>query len=159
MIKITAIHAKEAQPNAVKSILPPLLANRVQGREKRKLGDMFGLTNFGINIVKLVPGGFSSLRHCHSLQDEFIYILEGNPTLHLNNGPVQLSPGMCAGFKAGNHQAHNLENTTDSDVWYLEIGDRTSNDHATYPDEDLQADFNNGCWIFTHKDGTPWEYT
>lgn len=156
MNKITAIHAKEAQPNAVKSTLPPALAQRVQGREKRKLGDLFGLTNFGVNIVKIEQGGFSSLRHCHDRQDEFIYILEGNPTLHTNEGATLLAPGMCAGFKAGNGQAHNLENRTDRDVWYLEIGDRTPNDHATYPDEDLQADFNNGCWIFKHKDGTPY---
>lgn len=153
----TAIHAKQATPNAVKSILPPPLAKRVQGREKRKLGDLFGLTNFGVNIVKIEPGGFSSLRHCHSLQDEFIYILEGEPTLHLNHGPVQLAPGMCAGFKAGNGQAHNLENCTNTDVWYLEVGDRTSGDHADYPDEDLQADFKEGCWIFTHKNGDPYE--
>lgn len=158
MSDITAIHARAAQPNAVKSLLPPLLAKRVQGREKRKLGDLFGLTNFGVNIVKIEPGGFSSLRHCHDKQDEFIYILEGSPTLHTNEGPTLLAPGMCAGFKAGNGQAHNLENRTDSDVWYLEIGDRTPNDHATYPDEDLQADFNNDGWIFRHKDGTPWEY-
>lgn len=157
MSAITPIHAKDAQPNAVKSILPPHLAQRVQGREKRKLGDLYGLSNFGVNIVKIVPGGFSSLRHCHSRQDEFIYILEGNPTLHLNDGPVQLSPGMCAGFKAGTGQAHNLENTTGSDVWYLEIGDRTSDDHADYPEEDLQADFKDGCWIFTHKNGDPYE--
>lgn len=159
MNTITPIHAKEAPPNAVKSLLPPILAQRVQRREKRKLGDLFGLSNFGVNIVKIVPGGLSSLRHCHSLQDEFIYILEGHPTLHTNDGPTVLSPGMCAGFKAGNGQAHNLENRTDSDVWYLEIGDRTLNDHATYPEEDLQANFNEGCWIFKHKDGTPWEYT
>lgn len=156
MNAITPLHAKEAQPNAVKSLMPPPLANRVQGREKRKLGDLFGLTNFGVNIVKIAPGGISSLRHSHALQDEFIYVLEGNPTLYTNEGPTLLAPGMCAGFKAGTDQAHNLENKTDSAVWYLEIGDRTPNDHADYPDEDLQADFTNGCWIFTHKDGTAW---
>lgn len=150
------LYAKDAAPNAVKSILPPILAQRLQRREKRKLGDLFGLRNFGVNIVKIEPGGFSSLRHCHSRQDEFIYILEGHPTLHLNDGPVPLAPGMCAGFKAGDGQAHNLENATASDVWYLEIGDRTPGDHVEYPDEDLQGDFRDGSWVFRHKDGTPY---
>ena len=71
----------------------------MQGREKRPLGDLFGLTNFGVNLTTLAPGAVSALRHAHNTQDKFIYILEGHPTLHTDEGRTRLSPGMCAGFK------------------------------------------------------------
>ena len=78
---------------------PEPFASQMQGREKRQLGDLFGLTNFGVNLTQLAPGAVSSLRHAHTTQDEFIYILEGPPTLHADEGCTRLSPGMCAGFK------------------------------------------------------------
>ena len=78
---------------------PEPFASQMQGREKRPLGDLFGLTNFGVNLTQLAPGAVSSLRHAHTTQDEFIYILEGHPTLHTDEGRTRLSPGMCAGFK------------------------------------------------------------
>ena len=71
----------------------------MQGREKRPLADLFGLTNFGVNLTTLAPAVVSSLRYAHTTQDEFIYILEGHPTLHTDEGRTRLSPGMCAGFK------------------------------------------------------------
>ena len=133
---------------------PEPFARRMSGREKRTLGDLFGLTNFGVNLTRLPPGAMSALRHAHTKQDEFIYILEGSPTLVTDAGETQLSPGMCAGFKAGTGDAHNLINRTKQDVVYLEIGDRTPGDSATYPDDDLQAVSVDGRWQFTHKDGT-----
>lgn len=150
-----AVHARQVAPNKVRSILPAPFSARLQGREKRRLGEVFGLENFGVNIVRLEPKGISSLRHCHARQDEFVYILEGQPTLNTNRGPVLLSPGMCAGFKAGTGLAHNLSNHTDQDVWYLEIGDRSANDEVDYPEEDLRGRFVDGAWIFMHKDGSP----
>ena len=96
------------------------------GRDKRPLGDLFGLTNFGVNITRLAPGGASALRHAHTKQDEFVYILEGRPTLVTDAGRTALDPGMCAGFKAGSGDAHCLVNETGADVVYLEIGDRTA---------------------------------
>ena len=109
------------------------------GRDKRPLGDLFGLTNFGVNITRLAPGGWSALRHAHTKQDEFIYILEGSPTLLTDAGRTALHPGMCAGFKAGSGDSHCLVNESGADVVYLEIGDRTAGDAVEYPYDDLAA--------------------
>ncbi|MEW6416240.1 MAG: cupin domain-containing protein [Pseudomonadota bacterium] len=133
-----------------------MLAARLAGRHKRPLGDIFGLANFGVNLTRLEPGAVSSLRHAHAKQDEFVFILEGCPTLITNEGPMRLTPGMCAGFRAGTGNAHTLVNDTEQDVVYLEIGDRTPGDVVTYPDDDLCAQFNDGEWTFSHKDGTPY---
>lgn len=153
---LVAINASEAPLRAKPSVYPPMLAARVKGREKRPLGDLFGLTNFGVNLTRLPPEAASSLRHAHSKQDEFIYILQGTPTLHTNEGKRVLSPGMCAGFKAGAGNAHSLINETKEEVIYLEIGDRTNEDDVIYPEDDLCANFGNGAWVFTNKDGTPY---
>jgi len=151
-----AINATEVSPRTKPSIYPEPFASRMVGREKRQLGDVFGLKNFGVNLTRLAPNAVSALRHAHSKQDEFVYILHGRPTLHTNEGRVQLSPGMCAGFRAGTGNANNLTNETAEEVVYLEIGDRTPGDEATYPDDDLQALLVAGKWQFAHKDGTPY---
>ena len=151
----TAIIAAEAPPRAKPSIYPELYASMMRGREKRPLGDLFGLTNFGVNLTRLAPGAVSALRHAHATQDEFIYIIEGSPTLVTNAGETQLSPGMCAGFKAGTGNAHQLINKSDFEVLYLEVGDRSPGDSAFYPDDDIQASLGSeGKWIFQHKDGS-----
>ncbi|HMI95566.1 MAG TPA: cupin domain-containing protein, partial [Micropepsaceae bacterium] len=106
---------------------------------KRPLGDRFGLTIFGVNLTTLPPGAMSALRHAHTSQDEFVYILEGTPTLITDVGETKLRPGMCAGFKAGTGDAHHLVNQSESDVVYLEVGDRTLGDGAHYPDDDIVA--------------------
>ncbi len=127
------------------------------GREKRPLGDLFGLSNFGVNLTRLVPGACSALRHAHSKQEEFLYVLEGNPVLITDQGETLLAPGMCAGFKAGTADAHQLVNRTDRDVLYVEIGDRTPGDSVSYPVDDLKAVLGDGGkWNFVHKDGTPY---
>ena len=118
--------------------------------------DLFGLKNFGVNLTRLAPGAVSALRHAHSRQDEFVYVLQGHPTLHTDAGAVQLAPGMCAGFRAGSGNAHHLLNRTAEDVTYLEVGDRTPGDEGSYPDDDLQAVLAEGRWRFIHKDGTPY---
>lgn len=128
----------------------------MKGREKRALGDMFGLVNFGVNLTRLLPGAGSALRHAHSRQDEFIYILHGHPVLISDAGETQLSPGMCAGFRAGTGNAHQLVNRTNEEVSYLEVGDRSAGDSAHYPDDDLQALLVEGKWQFAHKDGSPY---
>jgi len=126
------------------------------GREKKPLGDLFHLTNFGVNLTSLAPGAISSLRHAHLTQDEFIYVVQGNPTLITNIAETQLHPGMCAGFRAGTGDGHQLVNRSSEDVVYLEIGDRTPGDFTTYPDDDIQAVLVNSNWQFNHKDGTPY---
>jgi uncharacterized cupin superfamily protein len=151
-----AILAADAAPRTKPSNYPEPFASRMSGRVKRPLGDVFGLTHFGVNLTTLVPGSVSALRHSHSKQDEFIYILKGTPTLRTNAGSRVLEPGMCAGFKAGTGDAHHLTNETNQDVVYLEIGDRTPGDTGSYPDDDIQAELQDGRWIFTHKDGRPY---
>ncbi len=124
-------------------------------RHKTPLGDLFGLTNFGVNLTRLEPGGESALLHRHSKQDEFVYILQGNPTLATDRGEVILSPGMCAGFPAGGI-AHHLLNRTEMDVVFLEVGDRSLGDEGSYPSDDLKARVENGEWRFEHRDGRPY---
>jgi uncharacterized cupin superfamily protein len=150
-----AIRAREAPARSKPSNYPEPFASRMKGRDKRPLGDLFGLTNFGVNLTRLAPGAMSALRHAHTKQDEFVYILEGHPTLVTNSGEMPLEPGMCAGFKAGSGDAHHLVNRSGSDVLYLEIGDRTPGDAGVYPDDDLQAVIgSDGKWRFARKDGT-----
>jgi uncharacterized cupin superfamily protein len=149
-----AIVADEAPPRTRASNYPEPFAARMAGRRKQPLGDLFGLSNFGVNLTRLAPGAMSALRHAHSKQDEFVYILQGHPTLHTDEGRTNLSPGMCAGFKAGNGNGHHLINETGNEVIYLEIGDRTPGDEGSYPDDDLKALMVDGKWKFVHKDDT-----
>lgn len=151
-----ALEASAVPSRRVRSVYPEPFAALFEGRDKKALGAAFGLSNFGVNLTRLAPGAISALRHAHSRQDEFVYILEGHPTLHTDEGATPLAPGMCAGFKAGTGNAHQLANASDQDVVYLEIGDRTSGDEATYPDNDLIAREASGAWIFLHKDGRPY---
>lgn len=151
-----AIVAGDAPLRVKPSNYPEPFAARVAGREKRPLGDLFGLTNFGVNHTRLAPGAMSALRHAHATQDEFLYVLEGHPTLRTDAGATVLAPGMCAGFRAGSGDGHHLVNETDRDVVYLEMGDRSPGDSAVYPDDDLQAVYVDGRWRFLHKDGTPY---
>lgn len=152
-----AVLAKDVSPRAKASILPEPFASRLAKRIKHPLGEVFGLANFGVNLARILPGGISSFRHAHSRQDEFVYILEGHPILITDEGETPLAPGMCAGFKAGSGNAHQLVNRTDGEVIYLEVGDRTAGDSIFYPEDDLKADSAGGTWCFTHKDGTPLE--
>jgi uncharacterized cupin superfamily protein len=152
-----AIVAAEAAPRTKPTNYPEPFASRMAGREKRPLGDVFRLSNFGVNLTRLAPGGASALRHAHSKQDEFVYILAGRPLLLTDRGETWLTPGMCAGFKAGSGNGHQLINRTNDDVLYLEIGDRTPGDAVLYPDDDIAAVLDkDGKWQFAHKDGTPY---
>ncbi len=152
-----AMMAADAPRRAKATNYPEPYAARVAGREKRPLGDLFGLANFGVNLTRLAPGAISALRHAHLLQDEFIYVLEGEPILVTDAGETPLRPGMCAGFKAGTGDAHQLVNRTGDDVVYLEVGDRSAGDAASYPDDDLRAVLGaDGKYRFAHKDGMPY---
>lgn len=152
-----AVEAASAPPRLRPSNYPEPFATRMAGREKRPLGDLFGLQNFGVNLTRLAPGAVSALRHAHTRQDEFVYILKGEPTLVTDAGETRLRPGMCAGFRAGSGDAHHLVNRSGDEVVYLEIGDRSPGDSATYPDDDLVAELGpDGRWRFARKDGTPY---
>ncbi|MBV9489355.1 MAG: cupin domain-containing protein [Verrucomicrobia bacterium] len=152
----TAIMAANAPPRTKPSNYPEPFASRMSGRLKQPLGDLFGLKNFGVNLTRLLPGAVSALHHQHSRQDEFIYVLEGEPTLFTDVGEMQLSPGMVAGFAAGG-TAHHLENRTERDCVILEVGDRAQGDEVSYPIDDIQAVMGeDGKWRFAHKDGAPY---
>jgi uncharacterized cupin superfamily protein len=151
-----AVTALEVAPRTKPSIYPEPFRSMMSGRVKRPLGDLFGLTNFGVNVTVVSPGSMSALRHAHARQDEFVYVLSGRLVLHTDDGRMELSAGMCVGFKAGTGNAHRLLNESTSEAVYLEVGDRTPGDEVTYPDDDLVARFEAGSWKFFHKDGTPY---
>jgi uncharacterized cupin superfamily protein len=151
-----AIRAADAPPRTKRSNYPEPFFSRMAGRDKRPLGDLFGLKTFGVNLTRIAPGGESAILHRHTKQDEFIYILEGRPTLVTDRGEVELAPGMCAGFPAQG-VAHHLVNSSAADVVYLEIGDRGPGDGAEYPQDDIEATADPaGGWRFVHKDGRPY---
>jgi uncharacterized cupin superfamily protein len=148
-----AVLAEKAGPPFEGTDYPGGFPERVKGRIKVLLGDAFGLTNFGVNLTRLKPGTQSALRHFHTAQDEFLYVLEGEAVLITDSSETPLRAGMCAGFKAGVRDAHHLINRSDMDVVYLEIGDRSERDEVFYPDDDLHLPPDGS---YTHKDGTPW---
>lgn len=153
--KPVAVKAFDATPRSKASNYPEPYFSMMRAREKRQLGDIFGLSNFGVNLTRLKPGGCSALRHYHTVQDEFVYILSGHPILVTDAGDTPLAPGMCAGFRAGVPDGHRLVNRTDEEVVYLEVGDRLPADQAIYPDDDIEARMVDGKWQFVHKDGSP----
>ena len=135
------------------SIYPEPFRSRMGDRVKRRLGDACGLTKFGVNLVTLGPGGQSALRHWHTLEDEFVYVLSGEVVLITDAGEQTLSAGMCAGYPAGKRDAHHFVNRGHEVAMYLEIGNRIAGDNAFYPDDDLMwCDDGNGEYG-AHKDG------
>jgi uncharacterized cupin superfamily protein len=154
---VGAVEAAAVEPRAKVTTYPPIFAERVTGRKKRILGELFGLKNFGVNLTLLAPGASSSLHHRHSRQDEFVYIVKGEPILVTDTGEIELRPGMCAGFPAGG-QAHHLENRTEWDVLFLEVGDRTGGDEIDYPRDDLKLvwDAEAARRRFVRKSGEPY---
>jgi uncharacterized cupin superfamily protein len=118
---------------------PPELAREIRDREKRALGNAAGLSRFGVNLTRLPPGEISSQRHWHSAQDEFVYLLEGELVLQSDEGETLMRAGECVGFPAGRANGHRFVNRSDKPAVYLEVGDRTPDDHVTYPDVDLSA--------------------
>ncbi|MEZ5533440.1 MAG: cupin domain-containing protein [Steroidobacteraceae bacterium] len=151
----TPVLAADVPPRAKPTNYPEPFASRMAGRQKRALGDVFGLRNFGVNRTTLKPGAMSALRHWHSVQDEFVYVISGHATLVTDAGAMTLGPGMCVGFRAGDPDGHHLENRSAEEVVYLEIGDRLPGDSGSYPDDDLEAVMGaDGKWQFRHKDGS-----
>ncbi|MFP3921713.1 MAG: cupin domain-containing protein [Dichotomicrobium sp.] len=138
------------------SIYPHPFGAQLEGRLKRKLGDIVGIEQFGVNLVTLEPGAWSSQRHWHEKEDEFVYVIAGEATLVTDDGERTLTPGMFAGFPAGDSNAHQLANNSDAPVIYLEIGTRIPDERAAYPDVDMKAHKVDGNWVFTRNDGTPY---
>jgi uncharacterized cupin superfamily protein len=135
---------------------PPQFQKQVEGREKSVLGDVVGLTQFGVNLTRLKPGAASALRHWHEQEDEFVYILEGELVLVEDGGEVTMKPGDAAGFKANVANGHMLVNRTTRDALYLEIGTRALHERAHYPDCDLAFERGPNGVSVTHKNGEPY---
>ena len=153
--KVPALDPATVTPRTGSRYPAPFRA-AVAAREKRALGDVVGLTRFGVNLVRLPPGAASSQRHWHTAEEEFVYVLEGEVELVSDAGSQSLGPGMAAGFPAGRPDAHQLVNRSQRDVLYLEVGDRRPEDEVEYPDIDLRLVSLDGKKAFVHKDGRPW---
>ena len=134
---------------------PPPFDVQCKGRRRWRLGDAMGLTQFGVNFLRLPPGQWSSQRHWHEAEDEFVYVLEGEVVLVTNTGETPLGPGDCAGFKAGEPDGHKFENRSDHEAVLLEVGSRRpGEDAAHYPDIDL--DLPRGAHGYTDKSRRPY---
>jgi len=143
-------------PAATGSAYPEPFRSRVSGRRKQRLGNALGLKNFGVNLTTIPPGAVSALRHWHTHEDEFIYVLSGELVLITDGSEQVLGPGMAAGFPAGRADGHCLVNRTGGDAVYLEVGDRRPEDAVTYPDDDIAGRATPQGRRFTRKDGTPY---
>lgn len=135
---------------------PTAFRHVTDGRTRQALGDAAGLTQFGVRLTRLAPGAASALRHWHSSEDEFIYILEGTPTLITDAGEERLNSGDAAGFPAGDEDGHQLVNHSDAEVVYLEIGSRAAQDYVAYSDVDMQVLRAPGRSFFLTKSGLPY---
>jgi len=142
-------------PAVAGTLYPPPYDEPCRTRHRLKLGDAAGLSQFGVNLCRLPPGAWSSQRHWHTHEDEFVYVLEGEVTLVTDAGEEVLQPGDCAGFKAGDPDGHCFQNRSDRDVVLLEAGTRVNEGYAHYPDIDLMVVV--GRPGYAHADGTPYE--
>ena len=150
------VHISDIPTRRGTRVYPEAFREPFENREKKGLSDAVGLTQFGVNHVKLEPGAYSSLRHWHHNEDEFVYILKGEVTVIDDSGERIALPGTCIGFKAGSPNAHHLANRSAEDVEFLEVGNRYREEEAEYADVDLHAKKIDSQFHFTHKDGTPY---
>jgi uncharacterized cupin superfamily protein len=141
------------------TLYPPPFDQPCRARERRKLGDVAGLTQFGVNLLRLPPGAWSSQRHWHTASDEFVYVLSGEVILASDAGEEVLRAGDAAGFKAGDTNGHCLQNRSNEDACILEIGTRVADDAGHYSDIDMMAPAGGRPAVYTHRDGAPYEGT
>ena len=140
----------------VGTLYPPPFDEPCLARARTKLGDAAGLTQFGVNLLRLPPGAWSSQRHWQTKSDEFVFVLSGEVTLVTDAGPEVLKAGDAAGFKAGDPNGHCLQNLSSADVMVLEIGTRVPGDGAYYSDVDMVAPPGGKPAAYTRRDGTPY---
>ena len=142
-------------PESNSSNYPERFRQAQRKRFVRRLGDHAGLKNYGVNYVRVAPGGQSSARHAHMKQDEFVYILKGEFVLVTDAGREIVGPGSCIGFPAGTGDGHHFLNLTDRDAAFLVVGDRSAGEEVTYPDIDLAIRPGpDGKSAYFRKDGT-----
>jgi uncharacterized cupin superfamily protein len=139
------------------TMYPPPYDEPCLSRSRTKLGDAAGLTQFGVNLLRLPPGAWSSQRHWQTASDEFVYVISGEVILVTDGGDEILRPGDCAGFKAGDPDGHCLQNrSTTTEAIMLEIGSRIPADAAHYSEIDMLAPAGGQPTMYTRKDGTPY---
>jgi uncharacterized cupin superfamily protein len=141
----------------VGTLYPPPYDRPCRARERKRLGDIAGLTQFGVNLLRLPPGAWSSQRHWHTGEDEFVYVVSGEVVLVSDAGEEVLQAGDAAGFKAGDPNGHCLQNRSARDAEVLEIGSRVAGNAAYYPDIDMVAPPGGKPTAYTHRDGTRYE--
>ncbi len=156
MDKLVPVFAASVTPQSG-TTYPEPFKSRMGDANWRSLGDPFGLTQFGVNLETLQPQAESALRHWHTLQDEFVYMMAGELKLITDDGEFVLTPGMCVGFKAGESNAHHLVNRSDSEAQFIVVGTRNEGDGAFYPDDDLAWFVTSEGYQPVHKDGTPYD--
>jgi uncharacterized cupin superfamily protein len=139
------------------SSYPKAHRQQVERRSKRALGDALGLSHYGVNLVELEPGAWSSQRHWHSAEDEFLYVVSGELTLVTDTGRQKLAAGMVAGFPAGTADGHHLVNESEQTAVYLEVGDRSDDDEVRYPDIDMVLTRRSEGRVYRHDDGRPYD--
>jgi uncharacterized cupin superfamily protein len=139
------------------TLYPPPFDRPCRARERTKLGDVAGLTQFGVNLLRLPPGAWSSQRHWHTAEDEFVYVLSGEVVLVTDGGEEILRTGDAAGFPAGDKNGHCLQNRSDRDAQLLEVGTRVAGDIGYYSDIDMIAPAGGEPAVYTHRDGTPYQ--
>lgn len=132
---------------------PPPFDTPCLHRERSPLGDAAGLTQFGVNLLRLPPGAWSSQRHWHTHEDEFVFVVAGEVVLVTNEGEELLKAGDCAGFRAGEANGHHLQNRSSTTAVLLEVGGRDKQDAAFYSDIDMLAPAASDQ--YTRRDGTP----
>ena len=144
----------ESAPRREGSGYPASFRDPVAERSWHTLGDALGLTQFGVNLVTVPPGCWSSQRHWHSHEDEFLYMLEGELVLVTDAGEQVLGPGMAAGFPAGRPDGHHLVNRSDRPATFLVVGTRaTGTDETFYPDIDLEVRIRDGREVYVRRNG------
>ncbi len=139
------------------SIYPEPYASMMAGRSSLRLGEAGGLTQFGVNLVRLAPGALSSLRHWHLAEDEFVMMTEGHCIMVTDQGETEMGPGDCAAFPANTPDGHHFINRTDQPASFLVVGSKAKREVATYSDVDLMVTVEEGKAAFTYKDGTPFK--
>ncbi len=139
------------------TLYPPPFDQPCRSRERRKLGDAAGLTQFGVNLLRLPPGAWSSQRHWHTASEEFVYVVSGEVVLVSDGGEELLRAGDAAGFKAGDPNGHCLQNRSGSDACVLEVGTRVADDVGYYSEIDMVAPAGGQPAAYTHRDGSPYD--
>src|SRR5215472_608349 len=146
-----------ALTSVVGTLYPPPFDVPCRGRERTKLGDAAGLKQFGVNLCRLPPGAWSSQRHWHTGEDEFVYVVSGEVVLVTDGGEEVFRAGDAAGFPANDANGHCFQNRSDHEAEILEVGTRVTGDMAYYPDIDMVAPAGGKPAAYTHRDGTPYQ--